>query len=119
MKDLDPPERLVLHSRTQELEVGFSDGEVYRLPAEYLRVYSRSAEVRGHGPGQERLVTGRRGVAIERIEPVGNYAVCLYFSDGHDSGIYSWEYLRELGRDQDRLWQDYLKRLLEQGGHRD
>ncbi|MEC9341623.1 MAG: DUF971 domain-containing protein [Pseudomonadota bacterium] len=119
MSDQAPPERLVLHRRSRELEVGFSDGDVYRLPAEYLRVYSRSAEVRGHGAGQEKLVTGKREVAIERVEPVGNYAVCLYFSDGHDSGIYSWEYLRELGRDRDHLWNRYLKQLLEQGGSRE
>ena len=100
-----------LHKATQVLEVAFDDGARFRLPAEYLRVESPSAEVQGHGPGQKQVLGGRRHVGIIGIEPVGNYAVRLLFDDLHDTGIYSWEYLHELGREQDQRWQDYLNAL--------
>jgi DUF971 family protein len=113
------PTELTLHQQSRILEVAFDDGGRFRLPFEYLRVYSPSAEVRGHGPGQETLQTGKRGVGIAAIEPVGHYAVQLRFSDGHDSGIYTWEYLYELGRDQVALWADYEARLAAAGADRD
>ena len=93
------------------LEVAYEDGARFSLPFEYLRVYSPSAEVRGHGPGQETLQTGKEDVAITRIDPVGHYAIRLVFSDGHDTGLYSWTYLRELGEQQAANWQAYLDRL--------
>jgi DUF971 family protein len=102
---------------TRVLEIAFSTGERFEYSAEYLRVYSPSAEVRGHGPGQEALQIGKEKVSIERIEPVGNYAVRLCFDDGHDTGLYSWDELWKLGRDKDTLWQAYLERL-EAGGHK-
>lgn len=105
------PTELTLHQQSRVLEVAFDDGQRFRLPFEYLRVFSPSAEVRGHGPGQETLQTGKRLVEIVALEPVGHYAVQPRFSDGHDSGIYSWDYLYELGRDQATLWADYEARL--------
>lgn len=99
--------------------MAFADQQRFRLPCEFLRVYSPSAEVRGHGPGQDVLQTGKKLVAINAVEPVGNYAVKLVFSDGHDSGLFSWEYLYSLGSDQDRLWQQYLDRLQKAGVSRD
>lgn len=113
------PVELCLHTRTRVLEVHFDDGAQYRLPAEYLRVYSPSAEVRGHGAGQEVLQTGKREVAILAVEPVGQYAVKLVFDDGHDSGLYGWDYLHELGSRQDAYWQAYLDRLAAAGASRD
>jgi len=113
------PTDITLHQQSQILEVGFDDGERFKLAAEYLRVLSPSAEVRGHGAGQEVLQTGKKQVRIQTIEPVGNYAVKLVFSDGHDTGLYSWDYLYELGRDQDALWQDYLVRLEKAGASRE
>jgi len=104
------PSRITYHRQTRELEVDF-DGETCRIPAELLRVYSPSAEVRGHGPGQRRLQTGKKYVAISSIEAVGNYAIRLTFDDGHDSGIYAWDFLHELGTQADRYWQDYLREL--------
>jgi DUF971 family protein len=106
-----------IKSRTQSrvLEVSFDDGSVFELPYEYLRVYSPSAEVRGHGPGQEQLQLGKHAVAISKVEPVGNYAVRLVFDDGHDTGLYTWAYLYELGRDRSLKWQSYLDRLRELG----
>ena len=101
------------------LEVGFADGASFRLPFELLRVYSPSAEVQGHGPGQEVLQTGKREVELTALEPVGNYAVQPSFSDGHESGIYSWEYLYFLGAQQDALWKQYEERLAEAGVSRD
>ncbi len=92
---------------------------VFRLPCEFLRVYSPSAEVRGHGPGQEVLQVGKREVEIGAVEPVGSYAVRLVFSDGHDTGLYSWEYLHHLGMNQDRMWRDYLERLAKADASRD
>jgi DUF971 family protein len=113
------PTQITLHQASRVLELNYSDGCTFRLPCEYLRVYSPSAEVRGHGPGQEVLQAGKRDVAIEAIEPVGTYAIRLVFSDGHDTGLYSWDYLYELGRDQERLWQAYLERLRRAGASRE
>jgi DUF971 family protein len=104
-----------LDKATQVLEVGFDDGSRSCLPAEYLRVESPSAEVQGHGAEQKQIVAGRRRVAIIGIEPVGNYAVRLLFDDLHDTGIYSWDYLHQLGREQDRRWRDYLDALESRG----
>ncbi|NBS94669.1 MAG: DUF971 domain-containing protein [Betaproteobacteria bacterium] len=113
------PTRIVLHKVSRVLEVEFGDGFIFRLPSEYLRVYSPSAEVRGHGPGQEVLQVGKRDVAIDAIEPVGHYAIQPQFSDGHFSGIYSWDLLYRLGREQEALWADYLARLDAAGSSRD
>jgi DUF971 family protein len=112
------PTEIVLHQASRALEVTFNDGRVFRLPCEFLRVYSPSAEVRGHGPGQEVLQIGKQDVNISAIEPVGAYGVRLIFTDGHDTGLYSWEYLHQLGVNQDRLWQDYLVRLEQAGASR-
>lgn len=101
------------------LEIAFADGKSFKLPCEFLRVLSPSAEVRGHGAGQEVLQTGKRDVNIVAVEPVGNYAVKLVFSDGHDTGLYSWDYLYTLGVDHDVLWRDYLERLDKAGASRD
>jgi DUF971 family protein len=113
------PTEINLHAKSRVLEIAFADGKVFRLPCEFLRVFSPSAEVKGHGPGQETLQVGKRDVTITQIEPVGYYAVQPVFSDGHSSGIYSWQYLYELGSTQERLWQGYLERLQEAGGSRD
>jgi DUF971 family protein len=113
------PESITVHGASRVLEVGFSDGSVYRIPFELMRVYSPSAEVQGHGPGQEVLQTGKRNVEIVELEPVGNYGVKPVFSDGHDSGIYSWDYLYYLGSQQAQLWQEYESRLQEAGAERD
>lgn len=113
------PTEIKLHQKSRLLEIAFDDGSRYSLPCEYLRVFSPSAEVRGHGPGQEVLQVGKRNVEIKEIEPVGNYAVKLVFSDGHDTGLYSWEYLHELGEKQESSWKSYLARLAEAGASRD
>jgi DUF971 family protein len=113
------PESITLHGASRVLEVGFADGSVFRIPFELMRVYSPSAEVQGHGPGQEVLQTGKRGVDVLSLEPVGNYAVKPVFSDGHDSGIYSWDYLYFLGTQQAQLWEDYARRLQAAGVDRD
>ncbi|GAB3768598.1 DUF971 domain-containing protein [Ramlibacter monticola] len=113
------PESLTLHGASRVLEVGFSDGSVFRIPFELMRVFSPSAEVQGHGPGQEVLQTGKRQVDVVELEPVGNYAVKPVFSDGHDSGIYSWDYLYFLGSQQAQLWEDYERRLRDAGADRD
>jgi DUF971 family protein len=110
------PTDIVLHQKSRRLEVAFDDGARFELPCEFLRVYSPSAEVRGHGPGQETLPLGKENVNIARIEPVGNYAVKLCFDDGHDTGLYSWEWLHYLGTEQKQLWDRYLQRL-QQAGH--
>jgi len=116
----DPsPTEITLHAASRVLEIAFDDGHAFRLPFEFLRVYSPSAEVRGHGPGQETLQVGKRDVTILELEPVGHYGVRPAFSDGHGSGIYSWRYLYELGLDLDRLWAEYLERLAEAGAGRD
>ena len=111
------PTQIHLHQRSRILEVTFEDDSNFKLPVEYLRVYSPSAEVQGHGPGQEVLQIGKEDVNIERIEPIGHYAVRLVFDDNHDSGLYSWDYLHELGVTYDDRWQDYLDRLAV-GGHK-
>lgn len=113
------PEKVLLHRKTRSLELRYADGSVQLMPFEYLRVYSPSAEVRGHGGGEPMLVPGKRNVGINRIEPVGNYALRLVFDDGHDSGLYSWSILQELAADQARLWPHYLERLQREGLSRD
>jgi DUF971 family protein len=113
------PTEIKLHQKSRVMEIAFSDGRDFRLPYEFLRVYSPSAEVRGHGPGQEVLQTGKRGVEIRSLEPVGSYAVQPVFSDGHSTGIYSWDYLYELGERQDALWAEYLKKLAAAGAARE
>jgi DUF971 family protein len=118
-KDTPTPESLTVHGQSRVLEVGFSDGKIFRIPFELMRVYSPSAEVQGHGPGQEVLQTGKREVTVVEIEPVGNYAVKPTFSDGHDSGLFTWEYLYFLGAQQTELWADYEQRLLAAGVGRD
>ena len=113
------PTDIVLHRQSKVLEIAFDDGLRARLPCEFLRVHSPSAEVRGHGPGQEVLQAGKREVNITAIEPVGSYAVKLVFTDGHDTGLYSWDYLHELASDQEALWQRYLQRMEAAGASRD
>jgi DUF971 family protein len=113
------PTQITLHQKSRVLELAFSDGRTFRLSFELLRVYSPSAEVKGHGPGQEVLQTGKRNVDIRSIEPVGSYAVQPVFSDGHSTGIYSWEYLYELGENQEKLWAQYLAKLQAAGASRD
>ena len=113
------PTEIKLHQASRVLEVTFSNGRTHRLSCEFLRVYSPSAEVRGHGPGQETLQVGKRDVTIASLEPVGHYAVRPTFSDGHESGIYSWDYLYDLGERHDELWQRYLERLAAAGASRD
>lgn len=113
------PLAMTVHSQSRVLEVSFSDGTEFRIPFELMRVYSPSAEVKGHGPGQEVLQTGKRLVELSALEPVGNYAVQPVFSDGHDSGIFTWEYLYFLGSEQQQLWADYNARLAAAGVDRD
>ena len=113
------PTEIKLHQTSRVLEIAFADGRTFKLPYEYLRVYSPSAEVRGHGAGQEVLQVGKREVTIKEVEPVGHYAIRPVFSDGHDTGIYSWDYLYGLGDEQDELWQRYLERLQKAGASRD
>jgi DUF971 family protein len=113
------PQSITVHGQSRVLEVGFSDGATFRIPFELMRIYSPSAEVQGHGPGQEVLQTGKRDVAVTALEPIGNYAVLPRFSDGHDSGIFSWEYLYFLGSEQDQLWHKYEERLAREGVDRD
>jgi len=113
------PENVELHRRSRELELHYPGGERYRLSCELLRVFSPSAEVRGHGPGQEVLQAGKQGVNINAINPVGNYALQLVFDDGHDTGLYAWDYLYELCTQQEEHWQDYLARLDAAGLSRD
>ena len=113
------PTEITLHQKSRVLEIAFADGKSFRLPCEFLRVYSPSAEVRGHGPGQEVLQAGKKEVTVNRIEPVGSYAIQLHFSDGHDTGIYSWDLLYDYGKRQDAMWQQYLKRLAEAGASRE
>jgi DUF971 family protein len=113
------PQELTVHAQSRVLEIGFSDGKTFRIPFELMRVYSPSAEVQGHGPGQEVLQTGKRGVEVVNMEPVGNYGVKPTFSDGHDSGIYTWAYLYQLGEAQAHYWAQYEARLREAGVDRD
>ena len=113
------PTGITLHQKSRVLEIAFSDGRSFRLPCEYLRVFSPSAEVRGHGPGQEVLQVGKRAVDIRALEPVGSYAVQPQFSDGHNTGIYSWDYLYELGENQEKYWSQYLEKLAAAGASRE
>ncbi|MCS6786624.1 MAG: DUF971 domain-containing protein [Thiobacillaceae bacterium] len=113
------PTEIKLHKQSKVMEISFDDGRRFSLPFEYLRVFSPSAEVRGHGPGQEVLQVGKKYVDITHVEPVGQYAVCLFFDDGHNSGIYSWDYLYDLGVNQERYWQNYLARLEAAGASRE
>ena len=113
------PTALTVHSQSRILEIAFSDGAVFKIAFELMRVYSPSAEVQGHGPGQEVLQTGKREVNVVELEPIGNYAVKPVFSDGHESGIFSWDYLYHLGSEQDQLWADYQRRLQVAGAARD
>ena len=113
------PTALTVHGQSRILEIAFSDGAGFKIPFELMRVYSPSAEVQGHGPGQEVLQTGKREVDIVALEPVGNYAVKPVFSDGHDSGLFTWDYLYRLGAEQNRLWEDYERRLQVAGVTRD
>lgn len=112
------PTEIKLHQASRVLEVAFDDGARFQLPCEYLRVFSPSAEVRGHGPGSATLVTDKETVNISAIEPVGHYAVKLVFDDGHSTGLYSWNILYDLGANQERNWRDYLRRLAEAGHQR-
>ena len=109
------PTEIKLRSRSRVLDVAFDDGSRFELPFEYLRVYSPSAEVRGHGPGQEALQLGKHEVGVRSVDPVGNYAVRIVFDDGHDTGLYTWGYLHELGRTRAENWQRYLDRLAKLG----
>jgi len=119
MKNESPqPESINLHQKSRILEIAFDDGQNFELSCEFLRVYSPSAEVKGHGPGQSVLQTGKENVSITNIEPVGHYAVKLIFDDGHDTGLYSWAYLYELGENKDALWKDYLNALSDAGHQR-
>ena len=113
------PTAITVHARSRVLEVAFADGASWRIPFELMRVYSPSAEVQGHGAGQEVLQTGKREVTLDALEPVGNYAVQPVFSDGHNTGLFTWEYLYFLGAQQEKLWQDYLQRLQAAGLERD
>lgn len=112
---LPKPVAVKLRTRSRLLEISFDDGAHFALPFEYLRVYSPSAEVRGHGPGQETLQLGKHEVMITQVERVGHYSVRLVFDDGHDTGLYTWAYLHELGRDREQKWQHYLRRLADLG----
>ena len=118
-RDTPIPSEIKLHQKSRRLELAYDGGETFALSFEFLRVYTPSAEARGHGPGQETLQTGKRNVDIERIEPVGTYALRLVFSDGHDSGLYSWDLLYNLGKHHDELWQNYLTQIEAQGLSRD
>jgi len=118
-KGVPQPTEIKLHQKSCVLEIAFADGAAFRLPCEFLRVYSPSAEVRGHGPGQEVLQVGKKDVKITRVEPVGSYAVQFTFSDGHDTGIYSWDLLYDYGRRQEEMWRHYLKRMEEAGASRE
>ena len=118
-KGVARPTDIILHQQSRMLEVAFDDGKRFKLSCEYLRVHSPSAEVRGHGAGQEVLQTGKKDVSIRAVEPVGNYAVKLVFSDGHDTGLYAWDYLYSLGIENDANWKVYLERLDQAGASRD
>ena len=113
------PVALTVHQQSRALEIEFDDGRTFRIPFELMRVYSPSAEVQGHGPGQETLQTGKRHVVIDAIEPVGHYAVKPTFSDGHDTGLFTWDYLYRLGAEQETLFEQYLRRLAAAGLDRD
>ena len=109
------PTEINLHQKSRMLEIAFDDGEKFELSCEYLRCFSPSADVQGHGPGEETLQVGKENVNINEIEQVGNYAICLHFDDGHNTGIYAWETLYKLGKDHEKNWADYLRRMEEAG----
>jgi DUF971 family protein len=113
------PTEIKLHQHSRTLEIAFDDGAAFKLPYEFLRVYSPSAEVSGHGPGQEVLQVGKRDVGVTALEPVGSYAVQINFDDGHDTGLYTWERLYSMGKNQEALWQDYLDRMAAAGASRE
>ncbi|MFZ5502696.1 MAG: gamma-butyrobetaine hydroxylase-like domain-containing protein [Pseudomonadota bacterium] len=113
------PTEITLHQKSRELEIAFDDDTRYRLPFEFLRVFSPSAEVRGHGPGQEVLQVGKQHVNVNELRPVGSYALKIIFDDGHDTGLYTWEYLQQLGSRQNALWRDYQEKLTAAGASRD
>jgi DUF971 family protein len=113
------PTEITLHQQSRQLEIAFEDGARYRFPFEFLRVYSPSAEVRGHGPGQEVLQVGKQNVNLIEVVPAGSYALKLVFDDDHDSGLYTWDYLYELGKNQDAMWRDYLRQMEEAGESRE
>jgi DUF971 family protein len=117
--DSPQPTEIKLHQKSRVLEIAFDDGKSFRLPYEFLRVHSPSAEVRGHGPGQEVLQVGKKEVDITRAEPVGSYAVQLCFSDGHETGIYSWDFLYQIGQEQEPMWRHYLERMEQAGASRE
>ena len=117
--DSPQPTEIKLHQKSRVLEIAFDDGKSFRLPYEFLRVHSPSAEVRGHGPGQEVLQVGKKEVDIARVEPVGSYAIQLCFSDGHETGIYSWDLLYQLGEEQEPMWRHYLERMEQAGASRE
>ena len=117
-KSTPQPTEIKLHQKSRVLEISFADGKNFKLPCEFLRVYSPSAEVRGHGPGQETLQTGKKDVEIAKIEAVGTYAVQLHFSDNHNTGLYSWDILYDYGLHQQEMWEHYLKRLQDAGASR-
>ncbi len=118
-KETPHPTEIKLHQKSRILDISFSDGKIFQFSCEFLRVHSPSAEVSGHGPGQEVLQTGKRMVNIIRIEPVGNYAIQLNFTDGHNTGLYSWDLLYNYGLNQDKMWQRYLQRMEEAGVNRE
>lgn len=118
-KNTPTPTEIKLHKKSRLFEISFSDGKTFSFPFEFLRVYSPSAEVRGHGPGQEVLQTGKKDVEIDNMEPVGHYGLQITFSDGHDTGIYSWDLFHEYGTNQESLWADYLAKLASAGASRE
>ena len=118
-KDTPKATEIKLHRQSRVLQISFADGKTFQIPCEFLRVYSPSAEVRGHSPGQEVLQTGKKDVNINHIEPVGNYAIQLNFSDGHNTGLYSWDLLYDYGLHQDKMWQHYLQRMEQAGASRE
>lgn len=118
-KETPRPTEIKLHQKSRILDISFSDGKTFQFPCEFLRVHSPSAEVSGHGPGQEVLQAGKRLVNIVKIEPIGNYAIQLNFTDGHNTGLYSWDLLYNYGLNQDKMWQRYLQRVEEAGASRE
>ena len=118
-KNTPHPIEIKLHQKSRILDIAFSDGTTFQFPCEFLRVYSPSAEVSGHGPGQEVLQTGKKMINIRKIEPIGNYAIQLSFTDGHNTGLYSWDLLYDYGLNQDKMWQRYLQRMEEAGASRE
>lgn len=118
-KETPHPTEIKLHQKSRILDITFSDGKAFQFSCEFLRVHSPSAEVSGHGPGQEVLQTGKKMVSIQKIEPIGNYAIQLNFTDGHNTGLYSWDLLYNYGLNQDKIWQRYLQRMEEAGASRE